>query len=199
MADSSDAGPWHEVPAFWFPEGDTQDIDPERHAEHWRWRLHGGADDAITARFAGITTMAAEGTLDRWATTPEGRVALIIALDQFPRSLWRGTPRAFAQDPAALTLALAGPENGDYAALAAPGPSRHRPRPLQRRPPIPSAVRRQSRSSRAVDRRQGSSRRGRAGSSCLWSSVESPVQVGVSNQTLPEHRRGPPQPEPKPR
>lgn len=44
-------------------------------------------------------------------------------------------------------------------------------------------------SSRAADQRQGSSRQGRAGSSCRWSSVESPVKVGVSNQTLPEHRR----------
>jgi len=37
------------------------------------------------------------------------------------------------------------------------------------------------------------------GRSCLWSSVQSPVQVGVSNQTLPEHRRWPPHPEPTPR
>ncbi|MBI1219965.1 MAG: hypothetical protein GC186_15595 [Rhodobacteraceae bacterium] len=64
------------------------------------------------------------------------------------------------------------------AAPAAPGPSRHRPRRSRHRPPAPSAV-----------RRRGSSRQSRAGSSCRWSSVKSPVQVGVSNQTLPEHRR----------
>jgi uncharacterized protein (DUF924 family) len=38
-------------------------------------------------------------------------------LDQFPRSVWRGSPRAFAQDAKALALALEGYENGHYDAL----------------------------------------------------------------------------------
>lgn len=120
MTGNDDTGTWHEVLAFWFPEGRAPDIAPERHAEHWRWRLHGGADDAIRARFADLTARGAQGTLDHWAATPGGRLALIIVLDQFPRSLWRGTPRAYAQDPAALALALAGLENGDCAAQPAP-------------------------------------------------------------------------------
>ncbi len=120
MTDSYDAGTWREVLAFWFPEGRASGIDSEHHAELWRWRLHGGADQGIAARFAHVTAMAAEGALDHWAAEPEGRLALTIALDQFPRSLWRGTPRAYAQDRAALALALAGLENGHYAAQPAP-------------------------------------------------------------------------------
>lgn len=120
MIDNDDARPWHEVLALWFPEGSAPGIDPERHTEHWRWRLHGGADEAITARFADLTARAVEGALDHWAVTPEGRLALIVVLDQFPRSLWRGTPRAYAQDGAALALTLAGLENGHYAAQPAP-------------------------------------------------------------------------------
>ncbi|WP_284040873.1 DUF924 family protein [Phaeovulum sp. NW3] len=50
----------------------------------------------------------------------EGRLALIILLDQFSRSLWRGTARAWAQDNAALELALEGLENGHCHAFAAP-------------------------------------------------------------------------------
>ena len=45
------------------------------------------------------------------------RLALLIALDQFPRSLWRDTPAAYAQDIKACRLCLEGIENGHYAAL----------------------------------------------------------------------------------
>jgi len=98
--------PWNDVLDFWFPEGRSSQIKAETHRDHWSWRLHGGADDAIIARFTDLTSSAASGDLDDWASDPEGRLALIIVLDQFSRSLWRGTPRAFAQDPAALSLAL---------------------------------------------------------------------------------------------
>jgi len=112
--------PWHEVLAFWFPEGDALAVDPEAHRRHWAWRMHGGADGEIAARFADLTERAARGGLDAWAAEAAGRLALIVVLDQFPRSLWRGTPRAWAQDGAALALALEGLENGHYAALSAP-------------------------------------------------------------------------------
>ena len=56
-------------------------------------------------------------------TTPCRRVpalalALIIALDQFPRSLWRDTPAAFAQDIKAARLCLEGLRNGHFEGLA---------------------------------------------------------------------------------
>jgi uncharacterized protein (DUF924 family) len=79
--------------------------------------MRGGADDAIRERFSELAEAAAMGLLDHWADTPRGRLALIVALDQFSRSVWRGTPGAFAQDIRAGRLALEGLENGDYAAL----------------------------------------------------------------------------------
>ena len=112
--------PWDDVLVFWFPEGRSSQIKAETHRDHWSWRLHGGADDTIVARFADLTRSAASGDLDDWADEPEGRLALIIVLDQFSRSLWRGTPRAFAQDPAALSLAMEGFSNGHYASLGTP-------------------------------------------------------------------------------
>lgn len=112
--------PWHEVLAFWFPEGISRHVDAQHHEEHWRWRMHGGADEAISKRFSGLAAMAAEGGLASWAAVPEGRLALIILLDQFPRSLWRGDARAYGQDRAALRLALEGLANGHYEALPAP-------------------------------------------------------------------------------
>lgn len=112
--------PWRLVLDFWFPEGCSLQIDAATHQDHWFWRMQGGADSEIIIRFPDITAQAAAGNLDHWAADPEGRLALIILLDQFPRSVWRGSPRAFAQDPAALALSMEGLANGHYAALPVP-------------------------------------------------------------------------------
>ncbi len=79
--------------------------------------MQGGMDDVIIRDFAKITEAAAKGRCDHWAASPRGRLALLIALDQFPRSLWRDTPAAFAQDIKACRLALEALENGHYEAL----------------------------------------------------------------------------------
>ena len=52
--------------------------------------------------------------------TPHGWLALIIILDQFSRSVWRGEARAFAQDAKALFLLNEGLSNGRYASLETP-------------------------------------------------------------------------------
>lgn len=82
-----------QVLELWFPDSGHQH-DPQKHAAFWDERMQGGMDAVIAARFAGLTEAAATGKLDHWAETPRGRLALLIALDQFPRSLWRGTPAA---------------------------------------------------------------------------------------------------------
>jgi len=116
-----DASPiWQEVLDFWFPEGRSLQVDLQTHQDHWFWRMRGGADNDITARFAELTANAAAGKLDHWATEAQGRLALIIILDQFSRSVWRNSARAYAQDPAALTLTLEGLSNGHYAAMPTP-------------------------------------------------------------------------------
>jgi len=78
-----------EVLEFWFPDDGHWD-DLERHRDFWMTRMQGGMDAAICERFAGITEAAARGLLDQWAETPRGRPALLIALDQFLRSLCPG-------------------------------------------------------------------------------------------------------------
>src|SRR5690606_11696622 len=83
--------PWDEVLQFWFPEGRFAAIASNAHREHWFWRMRGGADGEVIARFSDMTAQAAAGNLDHWATDPEGRLALIILLDQFSRSVWRGS------------------------------------------------------------------------------------------------------------
>ncbi|MEW6017853.1 MAG: DUF924 family protein, partial [Pseudomonadota bacterium] len=88
--------------------------------DRWFWRMRGGADSEIESRFSELTAEGAVGNLDPRASDSEGRLALIIVLDQFSRSVWRGNVRAFAQDKAALALAMEGLTNGQYAALPTP-------------------------------------------------------------------------------
>lgn len=85
---------WDDVLDFWFPEGGSLNVDAPAHSTHWLWRMQGGADDAIVARFSNLTKQAADGALDHWALDPHGRLALIIILDQFSRSVWRDSARA---------------------------------------------------------------------------------------------------------
>ncbi len=104
-----------DVLEFWFPADAGDDL--ATHREYWTWRMRGGADAAIVERFSEVTERAARGDFDDWVASPRGRLALIVVLDQFPRSVWRGTPRAFAQDPKALAIALEGFDNGHFDAL----------------------------------------------------------------------------------
>jgi uncharacterized protein (DUF924 family) len=54
----------------------------------------------------------AQGSLYQWLDHPEGRLALVLALDQLPRNLFRGTPRAFAYDSYTAALCLAAAHTG---------------------------------------------------------------------------------------
>jgi uncharacterized protein (DUF924 family) len=101
---------------FWFPT-DGHESDFDTHSAFWKWRMRGGADATICERYSDLTEAAAKGQLDHWVETPRGRLALVIALDQFSRSVWRGTPAAFAQDIKATRLVLEGLKNGHYDAL----------------------------------------------------------------------------------
>lgn len=64
-------------------------------------------DETIRTRFGSTLEAAARCELFTWRTTPEGRLAEVLVLDQFSRNVYRDTARAFAQDALALALALA--------------------------------------------------------------------------------------------
>lgn len=104
---------------LWFP-ADLDDTRPEARQDFWETRMRGGMDAVICRDFAEETEAAARGRLNHWAATPEGHLALILTLDQFPRSYWRDTPGAYAQDIKAARLALEGIANGHYDALDHP-------------------------------------------------------------------------------
>jgi len=84
-----------DVTQFWF----------EAHGPADWWSADPAFDREIAERFGEIHARLARGEGFAWRTTPEGRLAEIIVLDQFSRQLYRQSPRAFAQDGMALVLA----------------------------------------------------------------------------------------------
>lgn len=62
-------------------------------------------DHQFRTKFADAHVAAARGELDAWMETPEGALALMILLDQYPRNSFRGTGHQFATDGKALALA----------------------------------------------------------------------------------------------
>jgi uncharacterized protein (DUF924 family) len=62
-------------------------------------------DHRFRERFISAHEAAARGELNDWAATPNGALALLILLDQFPRNAFRGTPRMYASDAQACEIA----------------------------------------------------------------------------------------------
>jgi uncharacterized protein (DUF924 family) len=89
---------------LWFPEGASEEGLQQR-------------DAIVRRRFGGLVERAARGELASWADSPRRCLSLIILLDQFPRSIYRGTAQAFAYDEQALGLTLAAMQSAADGAL----------------------------------------------------------------------------------
>lgn len=77
-----------------------------RAGKRGEWFGHRPAlDRAFRVRFLDLHEQAAAGACDVWTETPEGALALMILLDQFPRNAFRGTARMYATDPKAREFA----------------------------------------------------------------------------------------------
>ncbi|SIQ04613.1 DUF924 family protein [Aeromonas hydrophila] len=99
--------PWQPLITFWFGE-ETDDVTrAKRQAPLW-WGKNSATDALLASRFSDLAAAAAAGELAHWADAAEGRLALILLLDQLPRNIHRGTPAAFAQDAKARDLCLKG-------------------------------------------------------------------------------------------
>jgi uncharacterized protein (DUF924 family) len=81
---------------FWFGQG----------GRRTEWFAKDAQFDArIAEEFLALHGQASAGALERWQAAPPDCLALIVVLDQFPRNMFRGTPRAFATDSLALGAA----------------------------------------------------------------------------------------------
>ncbi len=87
---------------FWFEE-----LDPAR----W-FQGDASLDPVIRERFGPLVDAALDGGLGSLEDTPNEVLALILVLDQFPRHLFRGTPRAYGGDERARAVARRARERG---------------------------------------------------------------------------------------
>ncbi len=88
-------------------------IDFWREAGPEKWFSKDEAFDQVCRdRFLHTYEAAARGDLNEWELTPNGALAVILLLDQFPRNMFRGTRRAYATDHAALMTADRAVERG---------------------------------------------------------------------------------------
>lgn len=79
-----------------------------------RWFTKSPAfDEELRERFGVAVEAALGGALQHWsAQGPWQHLALVVLLDQFTRNIFRNTPKSFAGDPQALTLALQAMQSG---------------------------------------------------------------------------------------
>jgi len=62
-------------------------------------------DNQLRDRFETVWQHAAAGKLDNWVETPEGALALVIILDQFPLNIYRGDAMCFATEAKSREIA----------------------------------------------------------------------------------------------
>lgn len=92
-----------EVLDFWFRGSERR--------QEW-FRKNPGFDAEIRARFLALHEAAAAGSFDHWRAGAGDCLALVVALDQFSRNLFRDTARAFATDAKALEAARHAVDSG---------------------------------------------------------------------------------------
>src|SRR5687768_16199818 len=94
-----------EVLDYWF--------GAPRGARRRQWFEKDPAFDAeVRVRFLGLHERLALGGGGDWLADGERCLARIVVLDQFPRNMFRGSPRAFATDGLALHAARHALEQG---------------------------------------------------------------------------------------
>jgi uncharacterized protein (DUF924 family) len=87
---------------FWFGSEGHPDFGEFR---PWWFKATPQDDRQLLELFAADYEFAAAGYLEGWQNWHQSSLALILLLDQIPRNIFRGTPKAFATDAMALAVA----------------------------------------------------------------------------------------------
>ncbi len=93
-----------ELFTFWFGNAQAEGVSYTQRRRLW-FTKDPELDAQIRDRFLPLYQQAAAGDLERWQQSPQGCLALLLLLDQFPRNMFRNTPQAFATDSQALAIA----------------------------------------------------------------------------------------------
>jgi len=101
-----------DVLSFWFGELDAEGRADDAHRASW-WKKDPAFDTKILERFAATREAIIAGERDDWLTSPRGRLAYIIVLDQFSRNMHRDSADMYTADHLSVGATLAGVEAGD--------------------------------------------------------------------------------------
>lgn len=93
---------YQKVLNFWF--GQPEDSEYGKPREFWFVKSD-EFDLQVKSQFYNLYEQAAAGNINDWQQQPLSCLALIIILDQFPRNMFRNSPRAFATDQLAKAFA----------------------------------------------------------------------------------------------
>lgn len=107
-----------EIHRFWFGQLDEAGISDAAHQSLW-FASGEELDHQLREGFGGQVQQALDGSLDHWADSDRGLIALVVLLDQFTRNIYRGTPQAFSGDGRALALSQKTIETGHHQRLPA--------------------------------------------------------------------------------
>jgi uncharacterized protein (DUF924 family) len=90
---------------FWFGDALASPERLEARSQIW-FRQSDDFDAEIRERFGALPERAEAGELDAWRGEAESCLAFVLAVDQLPRNLFRGSARAFAFDALAREAAV---------------------------------------------------------------------------------------------
>ncbi len=82
---------------FWFGSSSNDAATAKQQSKLW-WSKQEQVDTQIKVRFELLVKAAGAGQLQHWRQSASGQLALIILTDQFPRNIYRGTPKSFGFD-----------------------------------------------------------------------------------------------------
>lgn len=102
---------------FWFGAEEADDATIAGRQSGLWWGKSPETDARIREHFKPQVLAAGAGKLDEWKFRPEGWLALILLLDQFPRNIYRDTPDMYRFDDRARALCVEGLDAGIDAKL----------------------------------------------------------------------------------
>ena len=105
---------FEEILDFWF--GSPKSLDYAKERSFW-FTKNPEFDRELSDRFLLDYEQAARGELDYLQDSPLGCLTLVLLLDQFGRNMFRGTPKSFATDAKALSVAKSAVDQGCDRAL----------------------------------------------------------------------------------
>jgi uncharacterized protein (DUF924 family) len=89
---------------YWFG-GAANDAEIVREKSALWWKQDPGVDAEIRRRFEMMLDAEIKNEFASWSSSPRGQLARVLLCDQFPRNMYRDSPRAFDYDERARKLA----------------------------------------------------------------------------------------------